>query len=417
MYASESSTTPADARELRRCQRGGLQSRCQDPRQARMRARAWRSRRPSRIVSRTSRPRRRRRCPRLRIRGGSTDRFARGFACASTRMRRWGFGARGSRGIAEVDQTTERPEELDIEAVRDETRRLMRDASIAEVEGERFDGYSPATHFPELLFLGTGSAEPSRYRGSSAILIKRAARSTDEGNVLLDAGEGCAGAMKRYLGHDEARRAIRDLKVLWVSHQHPDHMLGVRGVLALRRPQPPGSGLNPGEVLTIVGPRSLKEWLEESPNPPGLARPWRFVHSASVYAEGFGGGPFRTPQSFPQRPPPPPPPPMPPPPPPCPRPRRCLHRTRVQGRTGTFFPGAPTIPREKIGSARGTLALRSAPGAPLPRGRRGGPRRRRPRVARRPRRLADRVQRRLQTQRRTRQAGARRRRVDTRGYV
>ena len=144
-------------------------------------------------------------------------------------------------------------------------------------------------------------------------MIKRAGHLTDEGNVLLDAGEGCAGAMKRYLGHDEAQRAIRDLKVLWVSHQHPDHMLGVRGVLALRRPQTPGSGLNPGEVLTIVGPRSLKEWLEESPNPPGLARPWRFVHSASVYAEGFGGGPFRTPQSFPQRPPPPPPPPMPPP--------------------------------------------------------------------------------------------------------
>ena len=216
-----------------------------------------------------------------------------GSLCARVRLRtavdenqERGFDARGSsRGIAEVDQTTERPEELDIEAVRDETRRLMRDASIAEVEAERFDGHSPATHFPELLFLGTGSAEPSRYRGSSAILIKRSARSTDEGNVLLDAGEGCAGAMKRYLGHDEARRAIRDLKVLWVSHQHPDHMLGVRGVLALRRPQQPGSGLNPGEVLTIVGPLSLKEWLEESPNPPGLARPWHCLLYTSDAAD------------------------------------------------------------------------------------------------------------------------------------
>ena len=239
-------------------------------------------------------------CTRVRLRVGG--------------IRDWGFGLVESNGIAEADQTTERPEELDIETVQGETRRLMEDASIAEVEDKKFDGKREAQNFPELVFLGTGSAEPSRYRGSSAILIKRAGHlrgTTSEGSVLLDAGEGCAGAMKRYLGNHEAHMAIWDLKVLWVSHQHPDHMLGVRGVLALRQHQKPG--YTP-DVLTIVGPRSLKEWLEESPNPPGGARPWRFVHSASVYAQGFGGGPFRTPQSFSQRPPPPPPPPPPLPP-------------------------------------------------------------------------------------------------------
>ena len=169
-----------------------------------------------------------------------------GSLCARVRLRtasvdeneERGFGARGSsRGIAEVDQTTERPEELDIEAVRDETRRLMRDASIARLRARGSTGTRRRRISRSCCFWAPGSAEPSRYRGSSAILIKRAARSTDEGNVLLDAGEGCAGAMKRYLGHDEAQWGVRDLKVLWVSHQHPDHMLGVRGVLALRRPQ------------------------------------------------------------------------------------------------------------------------------------------------------------------------------------
>jgi ribonuclease Z len=99
-------------------------------------------------------------CTRVRLRVGG--------------IRDWGFGLVESNGIAQADQTTERPEELDIETVQGETRRLMEDASIAEVEDKKFDGKREAQNFPELVFLGTGSAEPSRYRGSSAILIKRA---------------------------------------------------------------------------------------------------------------------------------------------------------------------------------------------------------------------------------------------------
>jgi ribonuclease Z len=45
----------------------------------------------------------------------------------------------------------------------------------------------------QVIFLGTGSAEPNKFRGSSAIFLRMASG----GSVLLDAGEGAAGALVR----------------------------------------------------------------------------------------------------------------------------------------------------------------------------------------------------------------------------
>lgn len=56
---------------------------------------------------------------------------------------------------------------------------------------------------------GTGSAEPNKYRGSSAILIRMASGAS----VLLDAGEGAAGALVRRFGLQGARQAVASLAV------------------------------------------------------------------------------------------------------------------------------------------------------------------------------------------------------------
>jgi ribonuclease Z len=50
-------------------------------------------------------------------------------------------------------------------------------------------------------FLGTGSAEPNKYRGSSAIHLVAGGG----GGFLLDAGEGTAGAMNRQYGADNRK--------------------------------------------------------------------------------------------------------------------------------------------------------------------------------------------------------------------
>ncbi|GAQ86315.1 hypothetical protein KFL_002820100 [Klebsormidium nitens] len=125
-------------------------------------------------------------------------------------------------------------------------------------EGLRFRGA-----VPQVLFLGTGSAEPSKYRGGSAILL-----TLTPGNALLmDCGEGAAGQLFRTGGLvpsegpeterplARAQQVARSVRVLWVSHKHADHCLGVVGVLNMR-----GGG---DPRLLIVGPVAVQKWLEE----------------------------------------------------------------------------------------------------------------------------------------------------------
>ena len=56
-----------------------------------------------------------------------------------------------------------------------------------------------------LFFLGTGCAEPSAWRGASAILIRTG---REQKGILLDCGEGTYGQLCRYLGPDKARQTV-----------------------------------------------------------------------------------------------------------------------------------------------------------------------------------------------------------------
>ena len=56
----------------------------------------------------------------------------------------------------------------------------------------------------QLRFLGTGCAEPSKYRAASAIHVQL----KNGYGILMDAGEGSFGQMVQYYGHCEARRQV-----------------------------------------------------------------------------------------------------------------------------------------------------------------------------------------------------------------
>lgn len=190
---------------------------------------------------------------------------------------------------ATIDHHSMRAEELDVQAV-------MAEIAAAGVE-RRNETNAAAGTAPEVIFLGTGSAEPSKYRGSSGILVRLpfSDSGVDGGWMLLDAGEGVLGTMTRYLGPAAAAAAVAGLRAVWISHHHPDHMLGVPGVLAARPKHAP--------PLALVGPKALQEWIRRAPLPPVAARrPHRFVHSRGLFAGGGGnGGPFRLPQCPPPR--------------------------------------------------------------------------------------------------------------------
>lgn len=61
-----------------------------------------------------------------------------------------------------------------------------------------------------LLFLGTGCAEPSKYRGASAILLQLAGGS----GILMDCGEGTVGGLTRALGDGAAADVVRIVRLL-----------------------------------------------------------------------------------------------------------------------------------------------------------------------------------------------------------
>ncbi|XP_057773077.1 tRNAse Z TRZ4, mitochondrial-like [Salvia miltiorrhiza] len=107
----------------------------------------------------------------------------------------------------------------------------------------------------EIVLLGTGSSQPSKYRNVSSIFINLFSK----GSLLLDCGEGTLGQLKRRFGVQGADEAIRGLKCIWISHIHADHHTGLARILALRRDLLKGS---PHEPAIVVGPRQLKRFLD-----------------------------------------------------------------------------------------------------------------------------------------------------------
>ncbi|VVB00491.1 unnamed protein product [Arabis nemorensis] len=142
----------------------------------------------------------------------------------------------------------------------------------------------------EIVLLGTGSSQPSKYRNVSAIYIDLFSR----GGLLLDCGEGTLGQLKRRYGLDGADEAVRKLRCIWISHIHADHHAGLARILALRCKLLKGVTHEPA---IVVGPRSLKRFLDAYQRLEDLdmefldcrsttATSWASLESGSGNAEG-----------------------------------------------------------------------------------------------------------------------------------
>jgi len=83
----------------------------------------------------------------------------------------------------------------------------------------------------EITLLGTGSSIPSKYRNVTGIYVNL----FDAGGMMLDCGEDSYGQMVRRFGVEGAQRAIAGLKLIWVSHIHADHHVGLARLLAVRQ--------------------------------------------------------------------------------------------------------------------------------------------------------------------------------------
>ncbi|CAH9095462.1 unnamed protein product [Cuscuta europaea] len=107
----------------------------------------------------------------------------------------------------------------------------------------------------EIVLLGTGSSQPSKYRNVSSIFINLFSK----GGILLDCGEGTLGQLKRRYGIEGADEAVKSLRCIWISHIHADHHTGLARILALRRNLLKDV---PHKPLIVIGPRQLKRFLD-----------------------------------------------------------------------------------------------------------------------------------------------------------
>jgi len=107
--------------------------------------------------------------------------------------------------------------------------RLARDArgQIDQAKMAKRTGQTLPSEDAEITFLGTGSALPSKYRNVAGTLL----RVPGCGSYLLDCGENTLGQLRRIYDPETMKEILRDLKLIWISHLHADHHLGLASMI------------------------------------------------------------------------------------------------------------------------------------------------------------------------------------------
>jgi len=108
----------------------------------------------------------------------------------------------------------------------------------------------------EVVVLGTGSSHPSPARNVSGTLI----RVPGCGSYLLDCGEGTLGTLRRIFPPGELDAILKDLRMIWVSHLHADHHLGLASLV---RAWSIATEETPAVRLAAVSDAPMLHWLHE----------------------------------------------------------------------------------------------------------------------------------------------------------
>nr|XP_056722912.1 zinc phosphodiesterase ELAC protein 2 [Euleptes europaea] len=111
--------------------------------------------------------------------------------------------------------------------------------------------------YPEVVFLGTGSAVPMKIRNVSSTLINVSATQS----LVLDCGEGTFGQLCRHYG-DDIDQILCNIVAVFVSHIHADHHTGLLNIV-LQRHRAFMSRDQPYSPLLLVAPTQLMTWLHQ----------------------------------------------------------------------------------------------------------------------------------------------------------
>ncbi|XP_062466564.1 zinc phosphodiesterase ELAC protein 2 [Pezoporus occidentalis] len=114
--------------------------------------------------------------------------------------------------------------------------------------------------YPEIVFLGTGSAIPMKIRNVSSTLVN----TSSTHSLLLDCGEGTFGQLCRHYG-EQVDRVLCNIAAVFVSHMHTDHHSGLLHILMERRKAFAALGQT-FSPLFLVAPEQIMPWLHEYHN-------------------------------------------------------------------------------------------------------------------------------------------------------
>ena len=93
--------------------------------------------------------------------------------------------------------------------------------------------------------------------------------------IMLDCGEGAMSALYRRFGEGVAD-VVRGVRLVWISHMHADHHLGLIALLEAR------TALLPSSPLLVVGPAALQNWLRAAAAALHVPIAFHFVHSSEA---------------------------------------------------------------------------------------------------------------------------------------
>ncbi|KAM9394197.1 zinc phosphodiesterase ELAC protein 2 [Pholidichthys leucotaenia] len=114
-----------------------------------------------------------------------------------------------------------------------------------------------AEKYPEVVFLGTGSAVPMKIRNVSSTLVNISPGQS----LLLDCGEGTFGQLCRHYG-DDVDKVLSKISTVFISHLHADHHTGLIKLLYQRERALRTLG-KPFSLIYLVAPVQIMIWLSQ----------------------------------------------------------------------------------------------------------------------------------------------------------
>lgn len=117
-----------------------------------------------------------------------------------------------------------------------------------------------------LILAGTGCAIPSKHRNVTGMCLHTGVSRSNGGCIMLDVGEGTCGQLYLVWGGGESGLLNRktsfdsylsNIRVVWISHPHADHHLGLLRLLSER------NKCCPSNPITLIAPEPCLKFLHE----------------------------------------------------------------------------------------------------------------------------------------------------------